>query len=274
MKSESDVREYYEHNTRRFLRFGQGHQAAAIHRAIRHPDAEDPFRYQEQLILELLERFDITGVVDLGCGVGSSLVWLSEHREARYRGITLSPLQAAIAKEMSRGKDIEIITGSYMDRRSYPAPGEESGPRLFFGIESFLHCSEPSGFFKILKQQTASGDLLVIWDDFLTSDVRTGPAGRTLEAFQEGWHALNLLTPQQADLLAGENGFVLIDDRNLTPYLEIDRVRDYLISVMVPVLKPFNLNTSWWQNLLGGNALRKSLKSGWLSYRFRVWTRE
>lgn len=273
MQTESDVQEYYEHNTRRFLRFGQGHQSAAIHRAIRHPDAKDPFRHQEQLILRLLESSGAATVVDLGCGVGSSLLWLQERNQARYHGITLSPLQGKLADEATHGTGIRIRTGSYLDPDCYSDIDDNNPPRLFFGIESWLHCPDPAGFFEILGRQTGIGDILVLWDDFLDPGPLDESAVSTLGDFREGWHALNVLTPNETDQLAENEGFQLTDDRDFTSFLEIDRNRDYLISALVPLLRPFGLKSSWWQNLLGGNALRSLLKSGGLHYRFRVWIR-
>ncbi len=212
-------------------------------------------------------------VVDLGCGVGSSLSWLSERSPARYYGITLSPLQARLASQLFREKTVRIRSGSYLDPDSYDDLSDETGRFIFFGIESWLHCSDPAGLFGILEERTKTGDVLVLWDDFLSRKAEDKGTKRILDDFRRGWHAHNVLTTEEADEIAGSAGFDLLEDQNLTSHLEIDRFRDRLIAMVVPVLKPLGLKSAWWQNLLGGNALRKSLKSGLLNYRFRAWIR-
>jgi SAM-dependent methyltransferase len=277
MDAESEVRRYYEGNTRRFLRYGAGSGASAIHRAVLHPDADDPFRFQESRVLKLLEEYGAESVIDLGCGVGSSLLWLESRRPARYLGITLSPLQARLAAGLTAGRDIEVRTGSYLDPASYDGLAPERGRRLFYGIESWLHCADPAALLRLVADRSSPGDILALWDDFPAPGGEGMPdrlksrRRRTMDEFRRGWHALNTLTPAEADNLARRAGFRLIADEDYTPWLDIDRPRDRMIEAAVPLLKPLGLAAPWWQNLLGGNALRRSLKNGWIRYRFRAW---
>ena len=275
MDAESRVRRYYERNTRRFLRFGQGGRLQAIHRAVRHPEAVDPFRFQESHILNLLETHEADSVMDLGCGVGSSLVWLADHRPGRYFGITLSPLQAGLANRIINGRGIIIRAGSYLDSDSYDDLPDQVGRSVFYGIESWLHCPNPGELFLRICERTRDGDIFAICDDFLTGPPGTPKSRRIIDDFREGWHAYNLITPEEADDIAERAGFRLLNDLDLTKWLDIDRPRDRFIAAAVPLLKPFqSASAPWWQNLLGGNALRRSLKSGLIRYRFRTWVRD
>src|SRR5215469_10285205 len=65
-------------------------------------------RAQVQLIERLAERAAIprgARVLDIGCGLGGSAIWLAEHLECDVTGLTISPVQArmASAKAKSRG---------------------------------------------------------------------------------------------------------------------------------------------------------------------------
>ena len=272
MKSEDAVKRYYDLNTRRFLRFGHASRASAIHRSIRHPGLDDPFRVQEQLLLQLLRRHRIATVLDLGCGVGASLLWLSHRHPARYYGVTLSPLQAEMAREHTSGTGIEIRQGSYLDSDMYQGLEDRSGSLLVYGIESWLHCADPARYMELVAGTCRPGDLLALWDDFPVQNNPDEPA-QLWDDFRKGWHALNVMSPGETDRLARENGFELVSDRDLTPFLVIDRPRDYLTAAMVFMLRPLGLDTAWWQNLRGGGSLRRLLKSGRMAYRFRVWRR-
>ena len=78
-----DVRQYYEENTARFERFGQGRGTGAIHRAVRAKAGDrdpSPFRTLERMLLRRLPRVGSgdgkVHVLDLGCGVKFCGCWL------------------------------------------------------------------------------------------------------------------------------------------------------------------------------------------------------
>src|SRR5262245_18219206 len=69
-----DVRDYYDQNTRSFLRWGQGRGTGTIRRAIWGPGVEgrvEAFHYVDAEIARRLRLGTESGmrVVDLGCGV-------------------------------------------------------------------------------------------------------------------------------------------------------------------------------------------------------------
>lgn len=266
---ESLIRNYYDKNTSRFLRYGQGGKDYTIHRVVSHPEAVNPSRFQEECILRLLKQYAVESVIDLGCGVGSSLAWLSGQHSAHYTGLTLSPIQAEIARKML-GDSINIITGSYLDEDSYRRMTAPAGRQMFYGIESWLHCANPHKLINLIQKRCRSGDILLFWDDFPATAIHHN---HHIEDFRKGWHAINLLSQEQSDAIVGSFGFRSIIDQDYSPFLEIDRIRDYVIAASLPLLRIFRLKSPWWQNLLGGNALRRLLKDRVLSYRLKVWMR-
>ena len=69
---------------------------------------------QEQLVEFLAERARIprgSHVLDIGCGMGATSVWLAENNACRATGITLSPVQVDMAASLaqSRGVDAEFL---------------------------------------------------------------------------------------------------------------------------------------------------------------------
>ena len=98
-----EVQRYYDRHTDTFVSYGQGGAFGAIHRAVWGPGTRsrsDAFRYVENQIVDCVRRLgpgpDDTSpphVVDLGCGVGSSLCYLAERLPLRGTGVTLSPDQ-------------------------------------------------------------------------------------------------------------------------------------------------------------------------------------
>jgi tocopherol O-methyltransferase len=64
---------------------------------------------QENLIKVIAEKAKIKArskVLDVGCGVGGSAIWLAEHLEAATTGITISPVQVEIARKLAQSRGV------------------------------------------------------------------------------------------------------------------------------------------------------------------------
>ena len=273
----AQVRRYYDRHTSAFVAFGQGGSVGAIHRAVWGPgttDRQKAFRYVEDQIAELVRglapRFDESHVVDLGCGVGASLCYLAKRLPISGAGITLSPVQARLAtkrvRESGFSDRLKCLEGDYCDLPPDMGPAD-----LAYAIESFVHGPAPERFFVQCSRLVRPGGLLVICDDSRRST--TGPrATRTIERFCRGWHINALLRPDELHTLAGAAGFEHESTVDLSPYLEIRRVRDRLIDTLLAVSSWLPLDTTRVGHLLGGSALQTCLEKGWIGYdlaRFR-----
>lgn len=260
------VARYYEANTRRFLARGQGGGEGAIHRAVWAEGVESRKGAMHHVHELLLKEIDAIGasaprLLDLGCGVGASLVYLLERREGEGFGVTNSALQAKLARERV-GSRAAILEGDFEEAE---LPG---GVDLAFGIESFVHASAPHRFFASAAAALRPFGRLALCDDFLAP----GAFGASwVREFRRGWHASSLCTPGDADGAAAGSGLDLVSDRDLTPFLELDRPRDRMIRVAVAAGSALGLEAPGFRALLGGNALRQCLKRGLVTYRFRVW---
>src|SRR5688572_29166243 len=103
-----DVRSYCDANSARFERYGQG--GGTLHRAVWGPNVSsrvEAFRYVDRMILQELDVLarrvpESLHVLDLGCGVGSSLLFLACHTSIEGTGATLSEAQARRAREAGR----------------------------------------------------------------------------------------------------------------------------------------------------------------------------
>jgi SAM-dependent methyltransferase len=146
-----------------------------------------------------------------------------------------------------------------------PLPAELD---LAYGIESFLHASDAAAFFRNVSQAIRPRGRLVLVDDFLATGT---PDVAPLRDFAWGWHAGSLLPLDEIDAMARASELFLLSDRDLTPCLSLDRPRDRVLALLLPLLRPFLPDGPRVRSLVGGNALRTCLERGLVSYRFRVW---
>jgi SAM-dependent methyltransferase len=273
----ADVRRYYDANTDAFVRHGQGGGLGAIHRAVWGPgvaDRDHAFRYVDDLVLRQLDTLSLPGdvhVLDLGCGVGGSLTYLARQRPIRGTGITLSPVQAALARErvtaLGLSERIEILEGDYT-----ALPPHLRQISLAYAIESFVHGPSPGRFLAEAARVLAPGGVLVICDD-----VRTVPddptAAPTISQFARGWHVNSLLTAGALQEYAAGAGFVHVATADLTPYLELARPRDRAIAMLAGVVGRLPRVPRRLAPLIGGAALQRGLRRGWIAYHCAVFRR-
>jgi len=272
----SDVRRYYDTHTAAFVRHGQGGSLGAIHRAVWAPGVTDrrgAFRYVEELILARLDvpPDQVPHVLDLGCGVGSSLEYLAQRRSLRGTGITLSPVQAALGAgrlaEHGLADRVAIVEGDYC---ALP-PGIDEVD-LAYAIESFVHGPAPERFLSEAARVLTRGGVLVICDDFRT-DHHDPRAARTVDQFMRGWHVNSLLTPAELTAQARTAGFTPVATTDLTPYLELGRPRDRAIGALAALVGWLPPLARRFAPLIGGAALQRGLRNGWIAYHCAVFRR-
>jgi SAM-dependent methyltransferase len=279
----STVAQYYDRNTKSFLRFGSGESAAAIHRKVWAPGVKtrrQAFEYLHHVTAEALRPAlqrqpdgELPRVLDLGCGVGGPATWLAGRLPAAVTGVTISPVQAGLAEERARRLGLadrcRFLLADFLD---LPPLGPFSGA---YAIEAFVHAADPDRFFAQAASQLAPGGRLVLCDDFLDEAAAAlgpqTPARRALERFRSGWHVPCLQTGESAIRLAAENGLRLVENRDLTPYL---RSFHPWVLWLVVTLTRLPLRGPYWENLSGGSALQMCIRSGWIRYRVLVFEKE
>jgi SAM-dependent methyltransferase len=146
---------------------------------------------------------------------------------------------------------------------------------LAFGIESFVHAPTAQAFFENCARLVRPGGYLIVCDDLLGgAQYRTDRRVRGwLERFRKGWLAGNLITEDEATQLALAAGFRHVETRDLTPYIEMSRPRDYLIGALMRSFGWLPVKGNYWGMLYGGHAGQICLKRRWVKHLFLVWQR-
>jgi cyclopropane fatty-acyl-phospholipid synthase-like methyltransferase len=273
----ADVRRYYDRHTSSFVAFGQGRGTGAIHRAVWAPGVTDraaAFHYVDDQIAAAAR--DLTAgpdlhVVDLGCGVGASLLYLARRLPMHGTGVTLSSVQVEIAN--SRIADAGLASRLRCVEADYSnLPSDVSTADLAYAIESFVHAPSPEAFFSECARLVRRGGLLMICDDVRGNDA-DARAERSIDEFCAGWHVNALLRPEEVQALASAAGFACESTRDLTPFLELRRWRDLGISLWLSGLSLLGIDRSRFDDLVGGRALQTCLRHGWVRYQLLVFRR-
>ena len=256
--------------TAAFIARGQGGRVGAIHRAVWGPGVatrNEAFRFVESQIAERIaaEGTDdrTAHVVDLGCGVGASLCHLAKLLPIRGTGVTLSPVQARLARQRIAAAGVaDRVACLHGDFTDLPAGIAQAD--LAFAIEAFAHAPVPERFFSQAAGLLRPGGLLVICDDF-RRQAFTPAAQRALARFRRGWRIHTLIDRTALRRQAQAAGFQHLSTTDLTPYLELGRPRDHAVALFVLLFGWLPIEDRFG-HLTGGDALQQCLRHGWIGY--------
>jgi tocopherol O-methyltransferase len=287
------VRHYYEGNTRWMLGLGVGRAEGVMHRPVWIDGVRDrrqALRTAERLIAAALALEPLTArprrqicahhVLDLGCGAGSSALWLARRFAVSVTGITLSALQArAAAAQASRGGLQDRCRFLFAD---FLTPLAVAPAQSAYAVEAFSHTASPRCFFRAAAGLLAAHGRLVICDDFL-SEPPPGPSpgppssgasspeqaraqqrrARCLARFRRGWRLASLTSLGELEACAASAGFSLESQRDLTPFLRLEPWTRRLPQLALGLALA---GTPWGASRLGGAALQQALRAGWVRY--------
>jgi tocopherol O-methyltransferase len=121
-------------------------------------------RAQIQLMERLAERADVprgARVLDIGCGLGGSSLWLADQFDCQVTGITISPVQArmAAAKAKSRGLTSRVQFQVQDADRWQPEPASAG---VIWIMESSEHFHDKPGFFERCARALKPGGVLAV----------------------------------------------------------------------------------------------------------------
>ena len=276
----TSVETYYDANTRRFLVIGGSGGALAIHRPLWAEGVTTPVAaaaHVNDILIRLAEHHlgrSPQQVVDLGCGVGGSVLHLARHwPRGRFAGVTISTVQRARAEEEATLRGLG--TRCQFHRGDFTAPpertiGQDWVPAdLAIAIESHVHAKSAEAFLAGAKAFVRPGGLLLIVDDMLVRpEAALNRAERHwLDLFRNGWRLGHVPDRDGLVALADGQGFDRLEMQDLTPMIRLDRMRDRALHLVGPVAHRVGLNR-WpmFGNMIGGDALTRLYKLGAMGY--------
>lgn len=296
------VARYYDSNTGRFLRFGTGRGAHALHRELWGPDvtsAREALEHIDRLVAEELVELVGSGVesgvesaaaaaranvathassatarreqiiVDFGCGVGGTMFRLAERfPSARLSGVTVSRRQVEVARRLAR----EL---GYADRCSFSHADFQTADLALeadaiVAVEAFAHSGSADAFLESAARHLRPGGRLLIADDFLAREEDELEEAQRLrvEQFRDGWRVPAVCTAEALATTAARHGLRVDHAIDLSPLTRPGRrVRDRLIAALSPVLVRLDLgHIPFYGNMIGGHALQIGLRDRFLRY--------
>ncbi len=275
------VKAYYDHNTPIFVKIGRSSASANIHRAVWGKNVKsevEAMTYVNARIKEELAQMaeiDKLKVMDLGCGVGAPLFYLHQNvkRNTFYTGISISDVQIKMANKYveneHQGFNGKFITADFHEIPDMPKQ------HLIYMIEAFIHASDPTKLIKGIADKLEPGGKLIICDDFLPNQVTSlsEKDKGILTNYKNGWQVGSLLKVSELESLANAQHLKLIQNDDLTTYLNLWTLRDKFANFFLFFYNLLPTKSNYWESIKGGDALQKGLLKGLINYRYLVFTK-
>jgi tocopherol O-methyltransferase len=267
------ITKYYDY-TLPFYRFFYHGKSNAVHYGFWNEEVKN---HQEALLNVnkfLAETVKIKPddiVLDAGCGIGGSSIWLAQKYNVRVDGITISEKQLEEAKKLSTIYKVDHVVNFY-ERDFLNTKFDDSSYNVVWAIESVCHAEDKKDFIKESYRLLKSGGRLIVDDGFLLRSPKNEHEQKDLDAFLEGMALSNLALESDFENSLKEVGF-----KNIKIYDKVNEtlpsakkihkmsIFSYPLSIILEILKltPPLLT----KNNLAGITQYRIIKNGIMGHR-------
>jgi tocopherol O-methyltransferase len=174
-------------------------------------------------------------VLDAGCGVGGSAIWLARELGARVVGVNVVPSEIDRGRRYARRRNVaERVTFELQDmtRTAFP----DGSFDVVWAIESVCHVPDKREFLAEARRLLKPGGRLVVADAFRRRRP-FGPADeRLLHDWLSAWVVPDLMTPNEFTDAAEKNGFARVKFEDVSAHVRPSSRRMYrLMCVLYPL---------------------------------------
>lgn len=133
-------------------------------------------------------------VLDAGCGVGGSSLWLATERGAEVVGITLAARQAAMARDNAIRRGVtDRVQFEVADFTATPFP--DASFDVVWAVESMCHAPRKAAFYREAARLLRPGGRVVVADFVRAARPLDSTGERLLHEWLDGWAVPDIDTP-------------------------------------------------------------------------------
>lgn len=180
-------------------------------------------------------------VLDAGCGIGGSSIYLAEHSGCRCTGITLSEKQHAEAVMLAEKRGLSDKLS--FDIRNYMHTGFPDGQfTVVWGLESICYADDKAAFVREAYRLLQPGGRLIIADGMVTEFKNNEHT--VIRNWLNGWQVNYLESPERFKEFFSAAGFKNIQYTDITRHTRASSRRLLALYYGATLWK-------WWKKLFG-----------------------
>jgi tocopherol O-methyltransferase len=226
------VNNYYDRTRREYNLFWGSRRNLAMHfgffeKGISSHD--DAVANLNQHLAELIGLKKDDTVLDAGCGLGGSTLWLADTRGCNVTGVNVVKWQNDIARsEAVKRKLAENVKFIEAD---YAQTGLPAGSfTVFWGVEAIVHAIDKQAVIKEASRLLKPGGRILISEYILKDEPLSARDQSLVNSWLHGWAMPNLLSEKQYRELLSKAGFTDIRVFDWTEHVRpsLDRLRHFV----------------------------------------------
>jgi len=194
MNSNKKIIQYYDYHQKYYRLFWYNPNNLAIHygywdsKTKKHSEA---LLNMNKILAKITKIKSTDLILDAGCGVGGSSIWLAKNFKVKVIGITLSQKQVDLANEFAKKNNVDHLVNFYI-RDFLHTKFENEYFDVVWSIESVCYAKNKKDFiseaWRILKKKGR----LIVADGFIKKNVLTDEEQKIVNIFCEGLIVPNL----------------------------------------------------------------------------------
>ena len=233
MPTKQDIASYYNATQIHYERWWDLKNSLSLHYGIweegTHSFAEALVN-TNKIMMELGQISESDKVLDAGCGVGGTAMYLHNTKKARVTGITLSEKQLLFAtsnaKKRNVGDKVAFFLMDFTDTSF-----EDNSFDVVWACESVCHASDKLAFMKEAYRILKKGGRLIISDFFLTKDQQIDK-NSWIKKWSQTWWMSNLVSSSLFSNQLQEQGFQVKKQLDYTKKIQKSAQRMFYASCL------------------------------------------
>ena len=153
-------------------------------------------------------------IIDAGCGLGHSTVWLGEHYNAKVTGITIVPKQVETMQKFIAKHNIRNV--DFLEANYFNMPFADNSIDVVWAIEAVCHAKDKSEFYKEAYRVLRPGGKLLIGENLRTARPLVSDKEALLKEIFASWAIPDLDTFEEHQSHALQAGFTSFQNRDVT----------------------------------------------------------
>ena len=217
----TDIENYYDQTEVHYKMFWKLEEAAGLHYGIWDASTHsigDAILNTNRYLVNIGKINKGHNVLDAGCGIGGSSIFLAKNIGCNVHGITLSKKQSETAKSLAEKNNVSNL--AEFSHANYLETGfDDNSFDIVWAIESFGSASDKSLFFKEMKRILKPGGRILFADMFkpMTYDISRN---KTMQIMLNGWAISDILSIEELNSLSDKFDFEVTQIKDATKLIK------------------------------------------------------